>query len=84
MSRAQRSVSIANGALQNRDRCKLGVNNGPGSAVHRFALHRIRETRLNLAPMARPLCPARGTVVGAHKGRPYGHRDKDETLDNSP
>jgi hypothetical protein len=34
------------GALQTRDRCGLGVFNGPGSAVHRFALHRVRERRL--------------------------------------
>jgi hypothetical protein len=38
-----------NGALQTRDRYKLGTSNGPGSAVHRFALkrftlHRIRDT----------------------------------------
>jgi len=34
------------GALQTRDRRKRGVCNDPGSAVHRFALHRIRETLL--------------------------------------
>jgi hypothetical protein len=33
-------------ALQIRDRSELRVNNDPGSAVHRFALHRIREKRL--------------------------------------
>ena len=33
-----------NDALQTRDRCKLGVQSDPGSAVHRFALHRVRET----------------------------------------
>jgi chaperonin GroEL len=32
------------GALQNRDLRKHGVFNDPGSAVHRFTLHRIRET----------------------------------------
>ena len=37
-----------NGALQTRDRYKLGVCDGPGSAVHRFALHRIRETKVML------------------------------------
>jgi hypothetical protein len=35
------------GAAQHvrRDRLKLGVLDDPGSAVHRFALHRIRETQ---------------------------------------
>jgi hypothetical protein len=37
------------GALQTRDRYRLGVCDDPGSAVHRFALHRIRETKLGLA-----------------------------------
>jgi len=32
------------GALQTRDRYKLGVCDDPGSAVHHFVLHRIRET----------------------------------------
>jgi hypothetical protein len=32
------------GALLTRDRRRLGVCHGPGSAVHRFTLHRIRET----------------------------------------
>jgi hypothetical protein len=32
------------GALQTRDRNELGVCYDPGSAVHRCALHRIRET----------------------------------------
>jgi hypothetical protein len=32
-----------NGALQTRDRSRLGVWNDPGSAVHRYALHRVRE-----------------------------------------
>jgi hypothetical protein len=31
-------------ALQTRDRYKLRASDDPGSAVHRFALHRIRET----------------------------------------
>jgi hypothetical protein len=31
------------GALQTRDRRKLGVFCDPGSAVHHFVLHRIRE-----------------------------------------
>jgi hypothetical protein len=31
------------GALQTRDRQGLGACDDPGSAVHRFALHRIRE-----------------------------------------
>jgi hypothetical protein len=31
-------------ALQTRDRYKLGVFYDPGSAVHRYALHRVRET----------------------------------------
>jgi hypothetical protein len=52
VSRAQRSVSKANGALQNRDRRKLGVWNGPGSAVHRFALHRVRDTSAQRALFA--------------------------------
>jgi hypothetical protein len=43
---AQRS-----GALQTRDRRELRfwqrhIHGDPGSAVHRFALHRIRETTL--------------------------------------
>ncbi len=39
-----------NGALQTRDRYERGVWEGPGSAVHRCALHRIRET----GPLWRP------------------------------
>src|SRR3990170_4268738 len=35
-------------ALQNRDRYKVGTCKGPGSAVHRFTLHRIRDTRLSM------------------------------------
>jgi len=31
-------------ALQSRDRYTFRVWNGPGSAVHRFALHRVRDT----------------------------------------
>jgi hypothetical protein len=33
-------------ALQTRDRCIRRVCDDPGSAVHRFALHRVRETSL--------------------------------------
>ena len=33
------------GALQARDRSKLCPCNDPGSAVHHFVLHRVRETR---------------------------------------
>jgi hypothetical protein len=40
----------ASDALQTRDRLKRGVCNGPGSAVQRFALRRIREKRLVSAP----------------------------------
>jgi len=36
------------GALQTRDRYKRPVWNDPGSAVHRFALHRIREAMVLL------------------------------------
>jgi hypothetical protein len=36
---AQRS-----GALQNRDRCGRYAWDDPGSGVHHFVLHRIRET----------------------------------------
>jgi hypothetical protein len=34
-------------ALQTRDRNRLGAFDDPGSAVHRFALHRIRENTKN-------------------------------------
>jgi len=34
-----------NDALQTRDLCKCRVCDDPGPAVHRFTLHRIRETR---------------------------------------
>ena len=44
VSRAQRSASKASAALQTRDRSTLRVWNGPGSAAHRFALHRVRDT----------------------------------------
>src|SRR2546430_13532343 len=37
VSRAQRSMSEANGALQTRDRYEHRTWNGPGSAVHRTA-----------------------------------------------
>jgi len=33
-----------NDALQTRDRYKFRVQSDPGSAVHHFVLHRIRET----------------------------------------
>jgi len=53
VSRAQRNGAGAAGAgaLQTRDRCELRVWNGPGSAVHRFALwryalHHVRDTWL--------------------------------------
>jgi hypothetical protein len=36
-------------ALLTRDRNKRRVQSDPGSAVHRFALHRIRETQLRPA-----------------------------------
>jgi hypothetical protein len=32
------------GALQTRDRYELRVYDDPGSVVHHFVLHRIRET----------------------------------------
>jgi hypothetical protein len=52
VSRAQRSTISAftsvfahyGGAPQTRDRRTLRVCNDPGSAVHRYTLHRIRET----------------------------------------
>jgi len=34
------------GALPTRDRSELSVHDDPGSAVRRFALHRIWEKRL--------------------------------------
>jgi tripartite-type tricarboxylate transporter receptor subunit TctC len=46
------------GALQTRDRYKLGVWEGPGTAVHRFALHRIRETMVLLCTCFVALAPA--------------------------
>jgi len=39
------------GALQTRDRNRCRVWYDPGTAVHRFTLHRIRETRLVVALM---------------------------------
>jgi hypothetical protein len=36
--------AFASGALQNRDRRAYGAWNGPGSAVHHFVLHRVRDT----------------------------------------
>jgi hypothetical protein len=35
------------GALQTWDRFKLRACDDPGSAVHRFTLHRIRDTLLS-------------------------------------
>ena len=35
------------GALQTRDRRRLRARSGPGSAMHRFTLHRIRETSIS-------------------------------------
>src|SRR5689334_17726127 len=44
VSRAQRSASEASGAVQTRDRNGHRLWNGPGSAAHRYALHRVRDT----------------------------------------
>jgi MFS family permease len=41
---AAQHVAQRNGALQTRDRNGRRVQSDPGSAVHRFALHRVRET----------------------------------------
>jgi len=41
-SRALRSMSKANDALQTRDHSKFGGWNAPGSAAHRFTLRRVR------------------------------------------
>ena len=43
-----RSAASLDDALQNRDRPSIGVRNGPGSAAHRFAMHRVRGTQLPL------------------------------------
>ena len=43
------------GALQTRDRYELRVYDGPGSAVHHFVLHRIRETLFVFSPARRAL-----------------------------
>src|SRR5580704_10761331 len=37
-------MAARSGALQTRDRYELRVWRDPGSAVHHFVLHRIRET----------------------------------------
>src|ERR1700692_2858495 len=44
------------GALQTRDRNELGVCDDPGSAMHRCALHRIRETNHKAGMAAAGLC----------------------------
>ena len=46
VSRAQCSTQrVARGAaLLTRDRYNLRAWNGPGSAVHHFVLHRVRDT----------------------------------------
>src|SRR5262249_3180281 len=46
------------GALQTRDRYEFRVSNGPASAVHRFALHRVRDTRATPAPKPPTLQPS--------------------------
>jgi hypothetical protein len=38
-----RGAPILVGALLTRDRSKLRIWNDPGSAAHRYALHRVRE-----------------------------------------
>ena len=43
MSRALREPR--SGALQNRDRNKLRVRDGPGSAVQHFVLYRVRDKK---------------------------------------
>jgi len=42
---AAQHVAQRSGALQTRDRNEHRVRSDRGSAVHRFALHRVRETR---------------------------------------
>jgi hypothetical protein len=42
---AAQHVAQRSGALLTRDRNRRRVRSDPGSAVHRFALHRIRETQ---------------------------------------
>ena len=42
-----------NDALQTRDRYTHRLRDGPGSAVHRFALHRIRDTDQNFSTQGR-------------------------------
>jgi hypothetical protein len=41
---------LRSGAPQTRDRSKLGVWNGPGSSVYRFAIHLVRDTAALRAP----------------------------------
>ena len=43
-ARLRASVARYGDALQTQDRYELGVCDDPGSAVHHFVLHRIRET----------------------------------------
>jgi hypothetical protein len=54
LSRAQRSV---NDALQTRDRYERRRRYGPGSAVHRYALHRVRDTQFRRRSQTR-MAPA--------------------------
>src|SRR5262249_26026182 len=79
------------GALQTRDRYRLRMLNGPGSAVHRFALHRIRDTKASLpgAPRAHlrhwqpEILPQRGTRVFLAKhaaALQLRHHEPHETL----
>src|SRR4029077_191279 len=44
---AAQHVAKRSDALLTRDRNRRRVQSDPGSAVHRFALHRIRETQTN-------------------------------------
>jgi hypothetical protein len=52
------------GALQTRDLYELRVWDDPGSAVHRFALHRIRETILQNTLTRRPSSPILRAMYG--------------------
>ena len=44
MCRTSRKRDVRCGALQTRDLRKFRILYGPGSALHRFALHRVRDT----------------------------------------
>jgi hypothetical protein len=46
---AAQHVAQRSGALLTRDRNRRRARSDPGSAAHRFALHRIRETQLRPA-----------------------------------